>query len=64
MSPPPVGRRIAVHGTVQGVGFRPWVYRLARSLGVAGSAYGTVLTVMSLRLSPPFSRRTWRQSSI
>ena len=30
------GRRIAVTGTVQGVGFRPWVYRLARELGVLG----------------------------
>ena len=31
------GRRIAVEGTVQGVGFRPWVWRLAREEGVAGS---------------------------
>jgi hydrogenase maturation protein HypF len=31
------GRRIAVQGIVQGVGFRPWVYHLARRLGVAGS---------------------------
>lgn len=31
-----IGRRIAVTGTVQGVGFRPWVYRVARELGVAG----------------------------
>ena len=27
----------AVEGTVQGVGFRPFVYRLARELGVAAS---------------------------
>jgi hydrogenase maturation protein HypF len=31
-----VGRRIEIHGTVQGVGFRPWVYRLARDAGVVG----------------------------
>lgn len=31
------GRRIAVQGTVQGVGFRPWVYQLARRLHVAGT---------------------------
>jgi hydrogenase maturation protein HypF len=30
------GRRIAVAGTVQGVGFRPFVYRLARATGVRG----------------------------
>lgn len=32
-----VGRRIDVRGVVQGVGFRPWVYRVARQLGVTGS---------------------------
>jgi hydrogenase maturation protein HypF len=30
------GRRIAIRGTVQGVGFRPFVYRLAREEGVSG----------------------------
>jgi hydrogenase maturation protein HypF len=30
------GLRIEVRGTVQGVGFRPWVYRLAQRMGVRG----------------------------
>src|SRR4051812_19647768 len=30
------GRRIRVCGTVQGVGFRPWVYRIARATAVTG----------------------------
>ena len=30
------GRRIEIRGTVQGVGFRPWVYRLAHEEGVCG----------------------------
>ena len=30
------GRRIALSGTVQGVGFRPFVYRVAHETGVAG----------------------------
>ena len=30
------GRRIHVSGTVQGVGFRPWVYRVARQAGITG----------------------------
>ena len=31
------GRRIRVRGTVQGVGFRPFVYRVASALGLDGS---------------------------
>lgn len=30
------GRRIRIRGTVQGVGFRPWVYRMAVKSGVSG----------------------------
>ena len=30
------GRRIEVRGTVQGVGFRPWIYRLAVEEGLSG----------------------------
>jgi hydrogenase maturation protein HypF len=30
------GRRIRIQGTVQGVGFRPWVYRIAGLAGVSG----------------------------
>jgi len=30
------GLRIRIAGTVQGVGFRPWVYRVAQAVGVTG----------------------------
>jgi hydrogenase maturation protein HypF len=33
----PARARVRVEGTVQGVGFRPYVYRLAHELGLAGS---------------------------
>ena len=42
-------RRISIRGTVQGVGFRPFVYRLARALHAAGfvrnSASGVLLEI-------------------
>lgn len=37
MGTPSSGRRIAVQGTVQGVGFRPWVYQLAQQLQIVGT---------------------------
>jgi hydrogenase maturation protein HypF len=62
------GRRIAVRGVVQGVGFRPWVWRVARDSGVGGrvsndasgvtiDAFGSAAAletfVTRLRLDPP-----------
>jgi len=34
-------RRLVVGGTVQGVGFRPFVYNLARALGLTGEVYNS-----------------------
>jgi hydrogenase maturation protein HypF len=66
------GRRIEVRGIVQGVGFRPWVYRLARERGIAGrirnGAEGVLIEAFgpnealdgflsSLRSSPPPAAR-------
>ncbi|MGB6639908.1 MAG: carbamoyltransferase HypF [Thermoanaerobaculia bacterium] len=62
------GKKILIQGTVQGVGFRPWVYRLAREEGIAGTvrndssgvtieAFGTTRSLESfverLESSPP-----------
>ena len=33
-----VRRRLVVHGVVQGVGFRAWVWRAAQQRGISGSA--------------------------
>ncbi|HEV2851349.1 MAG TPA: acylphosphatase [Thermoanaerobaculia bacterium] len=43
-------QRIEVRGTVQGVGFRPWIYRLAREEGVGGGS-GTMRRGWRSRLS-------------
>ncbi len=49
------GRRIAIRGTVQGVGMRPFVYRLARDLGLGGrvrnEAMGVTVEVFGPRSS-------------
>jgi hydrogenase maturation protein HypF len=33
------GQRIDIRGTVQGVGFRPWVYRIAQQVGITGRVF-------------------------
>ena len=56
------GRRIEICGTVQGVGFRPWVYRLAHEAGVRGrvrndAAGLTIEAFGSTRAVEAFCRR-------
>jgi hydrogenase maturation protein HypF len=65
------GLRVRIGGIVQGVGFRPWVYRVAHAAGVTGrvrndaagvtiDAFGNALTlarfVEALRDTPPAAR--------
>ncbi|MGI8721537.1 MAG: carbamoyltransferase HypF, partial [Geodermatophilaceae bacterium] len=46
-------RRIVVRGVVQGVGFRPFVYALARELGLCGSVGNTSAGVVAEVEGPP-----------
>ncbi len=49
----PERRRLRVTGTVQGVGFRPFVYRLAADLGLAGWVGNDSLGVILEAEGPP-----------
>jgi hydrogenase maturation protein HypF len=55
-----IGRRIDIRGTVQGVGFRPWVYRLAHEMGVHGrvrnDARGVTIEAFADDLGPFIAR--------
>jgi hydrogenase maturation protein HypF len=50
---PREGRRIALTGTVQGVGFRPFVYHLASELGLAGFVRNDASGVTIEAFGPP-----------
>ena len=52
------GRRIEIRGTVQGVGFRPWVYRLAYDVGICGS----VKNGSAPQPFPDFTHGRWREA--
>ena len=53
MSAAPEARRLVVRGLVQSVGFRPFVYRLARRLGVTGSVRNVAGVVEIHAEGPP-----------
>jgi hydrogenase maturation protein HypF len=47
------GRRIRVRGACQGVGFRPWVFRTARRLGLGGAVRNVADGVCVEAFGPP-----------
>jgi hydrogenase maturation protein HypF len=55
------GRRILVRGTVQGVGFRPWVYRLAVEEGLSGRVRNDSLGVTIEAFGSPEALESFRR---
>ena len=53
------GRRIEVRGTVQGVGFRPWIYRLAGEEGISGRVRNDARGVTIEAFGPPEALRSF-----
>jgi hydrogenase maturation protein HypF len=53
--PQATGRRFEIEGTVQGIGFRPWIYRTARELGLTGEVRNTPKGVTIEAFGPAFA---------
>jgi hydrogenase maturation protein HypF len=47
------GRRLRIHGTVQGVGFRPWIHRVAGEEGLSGNVRNDAAGVVLEVFGPP-----------
>ncbi len=52
LPPEKKGVEFTVHGTVQGVGFRPFVYRLAKEFGISGTIANTAQGVVIQAQAP------------
>ena len=56
------GRRIEIRGTVQGVGFRPWVYRVAQRKGSPGGCETRPLASRSRRSASDGAARAFSRA--
>lgn len=53
------GRRVRISGTVQGVGFRPWVYRAAVEAGITGRVWNDAGGVIIEAFGPDTAMRAF-----